>query len=155
MTSPKFILESNLSKLARWLRFMGYPAHLLEGKISKETLSKHQDKVFITTSRKWHETAHKIGMETLLVPRHDWKLQLRAAIENFNLTPELKLNICAYCNTTLRKVSREEIKDLIPPGAYKTAKDFTLCPNCGHIFWKGTHYERMIKTLREISKGEI
>jgi uncharacterized protein len=25
---------------------------------------------------------------------------------------------------------------------------FTECPQCGRVFWRGTHYERLVRLLR-------
>ena len=145
-----FYLEENLEKLARWLRFLGYPAYTIKGKIHLTKIPPNA--VFITTSRKWFKKLKKAGYEVFLVPRHDFEYQLCSIVKHYNLKPQLELNLCAYCSTPLKSVSREEIKDRVPQRVYEEAYDFTLCPNCGAIFWKGSHYERMKKKLNEILK---
>ncbi len=146
----KFLLESNLSKLAKWLRFLGHDVKVLQGEINLKDLSLNQDRVFITTSRRWERTLKKLKMEYLVVPRHDWEVQLCLVIKKFSLEPSLKLNLCAYCGSKLKTIPKEEVKDKVPPRAYESAYDFTLCPHCGSVFWKGTHYGRMVKTLKRI-----
>jgi len=89
----KFLLESNLAKLAKWLRFLGHDVKVLRGEINKKELAQNQDRVFITTSKRW-----------------------------------------------------------VPPKAYDTAYDFTLCPKCNALFWKGTHYEGMVRMLEKALK---
>ncbi|AAC07154.1 Mut7-C RNAse domain-containing protein [Aquifex aeolicus] len=148
--TTKFYLEENLEKLARWLRFLGYPAHVIKGKVDLNKIK--PDGVFITTSRRWYERLNKLGIRAVLVPRHDFEVQLCTVIKTLNLKPELKLNLCAYCSTPLLFVSREEVKESVPERVYKEATDFTLCPKCGAVFWKGSHFERMEKKLREILK---
>ena len=41
----------------------------------------------------------------------------------------------------------------LPPHAAERFQDFLLCPSCGRVYWKGSHYRRMLKligrTLRE------
>ncbi len=146
----KFLLENNLSKLAKWLRFLGHDVKVLEGEINLRDLSKNQDRVFITTSKRWEHTLKKAGIRYLVVPRHDWKLQLCMVIRHFNLRPELILDRCAYCGAKLSPVEKEEVKERVPPRAYDTAYDFTLCPRCGALFWKGTHYEGMVRMLEKV-----
>lgn len=148
----KFLLENNLSKLAKWLRFLGHDVRVLEGEINLRELVRNQGRIFITTSRRWEETLKKLGTEYLVVPRHDWELQLCMVIKHFGLSPRLLLDRCAYCGAKLVPVEKEEVKERVPPRAYDTAYDFTLCPECGALFWKGTHYEGMLRKLEEVLK---
>ncbi len=145
----KFLLENNLAKLAKWLKFLGHDTKVLEGEIRLKDLAKNQDRVFITTSKKWEKTLKKAGIDYLIVPRHDWELQLCMVVRYFGLEPQLKLDRCSYCGEVLKPVEKTEVKDRIPPKAYNTAYDFTLCPGCGALFWKGTHYERMVRMLEK------
>ncbi len=145
-----FYLEENLEKLARWLRFLGYPAYTIKGKVSLKKLN--PDGIFITTSKDWFDRLKKLGYEVFLVPRHDFEYQLCSVIKYYKLKSELSLDLCAYCSSPLKEISKEEIKDRIPPKVYEEAYDFTVCSNCGAIFWKGSHYERMKNKLKEILK---
>ncbi len=149
----KFLLENNLSKLAKWLRFLGYDTEVLTSSISPQVLSKNQDRVFITTSRRWERTLRKVNIRYIVVPRHDWELQLCMVIKRLSLSSELRLNLCPECGAKLKSVKKEEFKDRVPPKAYESAYDFTYCPRCDLLLWKGLHYERMKKMLsRALSK---
>ncbi|WP_461832104.1 Mut7-C RNAse domain-containing protein [Aquifex sp.] len=146
----KFYLEENLEKLARWLRFLGYPAYTIKGEVNPSKIK--PDGVFITTSRKWYEKLKKRGLNVFLVPRHDFEIQLCSVVKYFNLRKGLSLNLCAYCSSPLMNLGREEVKGKVPEGVYEEGEDFTLCPKCGAIFWKGSHYRKMKKKLEEILK---
>ena len=145
-----FYLEENLGKLARWLRFLGYPAYTIKGKIELKKIN--PEAIFITTSKAWFDRLRKRGYEVFLVPRHDFEYQLCSVLKHYNLKPELSLSLCAYCSSPLRWVSREEVKEKVPLKVYREAYDFTLCPKCGTVFWKGSHYEKMKRKLKEILK---
>ncbi|NPA32524.1 MAG: hypothetical protein GXO04_02730 [Aquificae bacterium] len=144
----KFFLEENLAKLARWLRFLGYQAYTIKGEVSLSKIS--PDAVFVTTSRRWHDRLKKLRMPVVLVPRHDFHAQLRTLLITLSLKPELKLNVCAHCNTPLKKLKKEEVKGLVPEGVYREGSDFTICPSCGSLFWRGTHTKRMEETLKKL-----
>jgi len=146
----KFYLEENLQKLARWLRFLGYEAVLIKGSIKPEKIK--TDGVFITTSLKWFEYFSRRGLEVFLVPRHDFELQLCSVVKHFKLDTSLKLNRCAYCSTPLISLSREEVRGKVPERVLEEAEDFTKCPVCGSIFWKGSHYGKIERKLQEILK---
>ncbi len=148
----KFLLENNLSKLAKWLRFLGHDVRVLEGEISRRVLAENQDRVFLTTSKRWEGTLRKANVRYLVVPRHDWELQLCMVIRHFNLGTDLNLDRCAHCGAKLVSVRKEDVRERIPPRAYDSAYDFTLCPRCGALFWKGTHYSGMIRTLERVLK---
>ncbi len=146
----KFQLEENLSKLARWLRFLGLKAELIKGPVKLSKID--PDAIFVTTSRRWEKTLKKRGINCILVPRDDWRLQLCSVLKALKFNPSLKLNLCAHCGAQLQEVGREDIKDRVPLRVYENAYDFTVCPNCGAVFWKGTHYGRMVSILEELKK---
>ncbi len=146
----RFLLEADLHRIAYWLRFLGQDALLLDGAINKRDLLKHPDRVFITTSRKMERHLKAWGVEYFLLPREDWRVQLCLLLKYFGIEGELKLNRCYYCNTPLLSVDKEEVKGKVPPMAYKYGKDFTLCPNCGKIYWKGSHHPKLKKMLEEV-----
>ncbi len=146
----KFLLEGNLYRLAKWLRFMGHDVKLLKKAISIGELMENGDRVFLTTSRRWEKTLKNLGIKYVVVPRHDWEAQLYVVIKALSLNPELKLNLCAYCGSELKPVSREMVRDKVPQKVYLSAYDFTTCPACGAVFWKGTHYERMVPMLKRV-----
>jgi len=146
----RFLLEADLHKIAYWLRLLGQDALLLEGAINKKDLLKHPGRVFITTSRKMEEHLKAWGVEYFLLPKDDWKVQLCLILKFFDIKGELKLNRCYYCNSPLMPVSKEEIKDKIPPMVYKYGRDFTLCQSFGKIYWKGSHHSRLKRILKEV-----
>ena len=146
----KFVVEDNLSKVGRWLRFLGHDVVIIKGPLSRELLFSYGDRMFITTSRKWSEWATGVNINNLLVPRHDWRLQLCLVLKRLGLEASLNLRKCVFCGSDLVSINRENVKDKIPPAAYAHAYDFTLCPNCSMVFWKGTHYGGMIRTLRNV-----
>ena len=145
----KFLLENNLAKIAKWLRFLGQDVKVLNGPITLEALLRNRDRAFITTSRRWERTLKNLGMTYLVVPRECWEAQLCMVLRTFHIKPDLRLNRCAYCGEDLRPVNKEDFKERIPPKAYDTAYDFTYCERCDALFWKGLHYERMVNMLRE------
>lgn len=148
----KFLLEADLHRIAQWLRFLGQDALLLSGPIEKRKLLKYLDRVFITTSRRLEGHLKAWGVDYFLLPRENWKVQLCLLIRYFGIKPELRLDRCYYCNEKLMSVDREKVKDRLPPLVYIYGRDFTLCPSCGKVYWKGSHHERLKSQLEEILK---
>lgn len=146
----KFLLDAELEKIARWLRMLGQDTEVLPGPINKKDLIKDIERIFITTSRKWEYHIKSWGIQYLIIPKDSWKVQLCMIIKTFRIKPQLKLNRCIYCNSPLMSVNKQLIKDRIPPLVYEFAYDFTICPRCSHIYWKGTHFRMMKTKLKEI-----
>lgn len=146
-----FLLEKGLGKLGRWLRFLGYKVEFFRGEVN---LSEAGDanKIVVTTSRRFADILSRKRLPFVLVPRDNWELQLYIVVNKFNLRTEPLLNICVYCGSNLIEVEKGEIADRIPPGVYEYGKDFTLCPGCGAVFWRGSHYSRIKEKLKHILK---
>jgi len=146
----KFLLENNLSRLGKWLRFLGYDVRVFEGEVNVREVFGQRDRVFLTTSKRLYDLLSQRGLRVFLVPREDWRIQLCMVIKRFGLSSEPRLDLCALCGMPLERVRKEEFSDRIPPSAYDSAYDFTYCRRCDYLFWKGTHYEGMLRTLKEV-----
>ena len=144
------MLESGLERVAYWLRLLGVDALILEGEVSKDKVLSYSDRVFITTSRKLEKHLKAWHVDYFVLPKEDWKVQLCLLLKYFKIEAKLKLNRCYHCNQELVLVNREEIKDKIPPLVYKYGRDFTLCPKCGKVYWKGSHHPKLKRILKNI-----
>lgn len=147
----RFLFEADLHRLVYWFRLLGQDALLLKGHINKRDVLEHVDRVFITTSRKLENHFKAWGIDYLIVPKEDWRVQLCLLIKYFQIDPELKLDRCYHCNSLLVSVEREDIKKSIPPMVYHYGRDFTLCPQCGKVYWKGSHHAKLKSNLTSIT----
>ena len=150
----RFLAEWHLQKIARWLTLFGHPTEVVP-KLSKEEIFKCANGrcIVLTTSRKWLNTFKNLKVPHLILPNtEDWITQLCMVLRHFDIQPELNLNYCPYCLSELKPVSPEEVKGKIPYYSYKCGKNFTLCPNCGKIYWEGAHQKLMDKTLLRIKE---
>jgi uncharacterized protein len=57
------------------------------------------------------------------------------------------------CGGELRRESKETLKDRIPPKTYVWLDEYFVCSNCHKLFWKGTHWERIIARLEAVVVG--
>ena len=53
---------------------------------------------------------------------------------------------CALCNVLVEPMAREAARDLVPPYVWRTQSQFVRCPECGRVYWDGTH-RRNMRTL--------
>lgn len=60
---------------------------------------------------------------------------------------------CMVCNGELRQAEADEVKDLLPPRIRETQTEFSRCVNCGRVFWRGSHYARMLGRIEGLMRG--
>ena len=78
---------------------------------------------------------------------------MRQLMETLDLKRQFRpFTLCLECNQPLVERSREEVKDRVPPYVYKTQNQYMECPACHRIYWRGTHWETMVKKLKDIQR---
>ncbi len=60
------------------------------------------------------------------------------------------LSRCTACNGELAPASRQQVWDRLPPFIYLTHERFAACPECGRVYWMGTHVARLLERLAEL-----
>lgn len=142
-----FICDSMFGKLAKWLRMAGYFADYIKStereKILKNLLIK-QGCILITKDKK----ILNYNFPVFLLDEIYVKKQFKIIKEKFNLKFDNAFTICMECNFPLEKTIKEENKEKIPEFVYKNFNEFFICKKCGRIYWKGSHYQEMLKKLK-------
>jgi len=144
----KFIADSMLGSLAKWLRIFGFDV-LYEPTWKKEemvTLSLREGMTILT--RDTH-LIKKIGLKVLLIKENGIKNQLNQVINELNLTIDKSMIFvrCTICNTLSKVVPKEEVKNKVPPYVFSAREEFRICPKCNRIYWAGTHMESVQKIV--------
>ncbi len=148
----KFVADTMLGKLAKWLRLLGYDT-IYEPNLPLKELLKflEEDRIFLTRSKRIVEENNIKNF--YIVKSENFKDQLSEVIKNLNLDTETNLfSRCSICNTEIVEVPKSSVIDLIPEETAKSFDEFYQCPKCGKIYWNGSHTARILKTLNEIKK---
>ena len=148
--SPRFILEDNLIRLAKWLRIMGYDAavHRAVSLSTLISLANKEKRVFITRSNKIFKLKQRFPRFLIKSDKHLQQLQeLKNYIE---LEEDFLFTRCTHCNTKLNVIEKEKIEKLVPEVVYQSFEDYYICRRCGRIYWQGSHYKRMKLELQKI-----
>jgi hypothetical protein len=157
--SLKFIVDHNVAKLARWLRMMGYDAIVFDQsddwQMIRTALAENRTIITKDTSVIKRRVITSGKLRALLVSSDDPEEQIHQVINTFQLDRSKSLSLCLECNVPLVAIIREEIKDRIPPYVYQTKSQFFQCPVCHRVYWQGTHWEAMTKTLSKLIKKKI
>ncbi len=141
----RFLLDSMLGKLAKWLRILGFDARCerIASKAELDNLTR-DGLIVVTRSRRW------IGQgRVLLLKSNDPSLQLQELVATLGITrKELQLlSRCIRCNEPLHRIPRQEVLGAVPDYVYETQSDFHQCPRCSRIYWPGSHCKRMSDRL--------
>jgi hypothetical protein len=154
---PRFIVDLNAGKLARWLRLIGYDTLLFDHRDDKYliNLALLENRNILTRDTQIMQrrvvTVGKI--KALLISCDNPLGQIQQVIREFNLDPSHnRFKICLECNQPLAPINKEDIKDKVPLYVYQTQAQFVECPNCCRVYWQGTHWQAMLKKLEELAK---
>ncbi|MCR4400397.1 MAG: Mut7-C RNAse domain-containing protein, partial [Syntrophomonadaceae bacterium] len=83
------------------------------------------------------------------VREDDPERQLFEVISRFHLFDRLRpFTRCMRCNGVLEPVAREEVWERLPQQVREFYTEYTRCPACGGVYWRGTHYDRMREKIQ-------
>ena len=145
------LLTRELGRLAKWLRILGIDA----GYFSEENTSSliiqalKDDRIILTRN---HRIPQARGMKVVLINSERIKEQIAEALVALGIKPDPKMIFtrCVICNEELVYIVKEKIKERVPEYVFNTQKDFVDCPKCNRIYWQGTHWGNVTKTLEGI-----
>lgn len=147
---PRFAADEMLGSLARWLRIMGYDTTYQKDMADEEILrhAREEGRVLLSRDR---ELVGRAGESGMYVESDDPTAQLRQVFSAFSLTADERLTRCTVCNGDLETVDVSEVRDSVPPGVLENNDEFFRCVRCHKIYWKGTHWNRIMRTLEGLS----
>ena len=144
----KLLCDHLLGSLARWLRFMGYDTAYPEPGPDRTLIERvrSEDRILLTRDK---ELAARV---TGAVRIHSDILddQIREVAAALSLHLVSPLSRCSLCNEILVSASTEDVKDSVPEGVRSRHRAFWRCPSCGRVYWRGTHWDKMVARLNEL-----
>lgn len=156
MESPRFIADSNVGRLARWLRILGYDvtydAFIADGELVRQALAEGR----IILTRDTGIIQRKAVQDFIFIREDGIDAQIRQVItdRSLRLHPEHFWTRCPMDNSQLRRVAREGVADRVPPYTLRTRSEFAECPLCRRVYWRGSHLDRFLKRLEGIARPD-
>ena len=149
LRETRFVLDAHLGKLARHLRLAGFDS-LWENDYGDEeivALSVAQKRVVLTRDKGLLK--RRAVQRGHFVRATESEKQFCEVVHVFQLERSLRpFSRCRVCNVALREIPKESVRRRVPETVWRQLDAFTECPECGRVFWRGTHYERLSRILR-------
>ncbi len=142
----RFVLDSQLGRLAVYLRMLGFDALYRNDYPDDELvlISLVEGRVLLTRDR----SLLMRGTVThgYFVRQGPSRNQLTDVLRRFDLTNSTSpLTRCLVCNDPLVSVSRDLVAGSVPARSRAFCSEFWQCSGCGRVYWNGSHYKRMLR----------
>jgi len=146
----RFVADSMVGKLAKWLRVLGYDTHY-QPHYSPEAIDAfvRDGRILLTRHKK---RAEKLGSGAVLICGNQVNEQLMKLKGELHLEPARStwFSRCLICNAILRQAREGVAGEKIPEYVfYQNMTNIRFCPSCGRHFWPGSHRTRMEAQLKE------
>ena len=154
----KFIADSMLGSLTRWLRLIGYDVRYIKDyddfELIEEAIKK--SRVLLTGDLELYRLAKKKGIEALLIKERGKAEMLAQVVDRYGLNLEVDLakSRCPKCGSMVKTIPKEKIKSKVPPSTFRYQEDFWICTNseCEKVYWYGSHWKKIEKILIKAKK---
>jgi uncharacterized protein with PIN domain len=140
----KFVADTMLGRLARWLRLLGFDV-LYPNLDDKELLKFADERIILTRDKELGEKEN-----VFLIKSVDVNEQMKQVINELRVEINTPLSRCSVCNQVLVEEDKKSVKNLVPERIYKSNDMFWRCPGCNRIYWKGSHYDKIMKKIEEL-----
>lgn len=147
----RFVADIHLGKLAASLRILGFDT----------TYGEEADEDLATQS--YRERRILLSRDLGLLKRSqvqygyflrttDPKQQVVEVLRRYHLVDSIRpFQRCSRCNGLIQEVSKESIRALVPQGVYTEQTSFHQCLDCEQVYWKGSHYDRLVDWVIQLT----
>lgn len=147
----KFVADCMLGKLAKWMKILGLDTAYFS-KIEDDdllSLARRESRILLTRDNLLAERAKDASV--LFIESEKWDEQIRQVLSAFDLGESVEpYSRCLECNVKLKPLPKNRARNLVTPFIFANAQTFSLCPQCGRVFWKGTHQNDMEDKITKI-----
>jgi len=145
-----------LGTLAKWLRIFGFDTFYANADISDDDLfgiAKKENRVLITRDKELIQKARRENLKTVEIKTVDLDEQLTQVLSDVDVDKNTVLSRCTICNGILEDIKKNDVKDRVPEKVFSNNDVFWFCPGCNKVYWKGSHYDKMVNKIDKIKKS--
>jgi len=151
LREPRFFADAQLGRLTRYLRLLGFDT-LYENRIDDADLVQKAtagQRIILSRDRALlmrRDVSHGCHI------RNDNPMeQLAQVIRRCDLSRVSRpFTRCMECNGPIEAVSKQDVAATLEPETLACFEAFWRCGDCGQIYWKGSHYERLQRLVTAV-----
>ena len=150
----KLLLTRELGRLAKWLRILGVDAEYSRQRNNASLVIQALREERVIVTRNHHLPAAR-GIKIVILGQEEIKKQLAEACASLAIAPKIEelFTRCSICNRALENIAKDKVKEKVPEYVFATREKFLACPECGRIYWQGSHWKNVEEAL-EALKGK-
>jgi uncharacterized protein with PIN domain len=111
-------------------------------------MARTEDRVLLTRDV---ELTRRRGLRCLLIESDAVERQVEQVSRAYQLTAREAFSRCVECNFPLENAEKTTVQAEVPPYVFQTQDHFRRCPRCRRVYWRGTHWARMLARLEDLS----
>ncbi len=146
-----FVADRMLGRLAKMLRLLGYDTLYARDVTAPQLLEiARRGERFVLTrgdaAKRFPGLANVFSVQSESPPE-----QLREIVRHFRLDPRAGLwTRCTLCNGLIERVEKSAVAPQLEEKVLRLYEEFFRCTGCGHIYWQGSHAQRILRNLDEV-----
>jgi hypothetical protein len=155
----RFVVDGMFGRLARWLRIAGhdvvYVGELERGDDdSVLNVALREGRILVTGDVGLYRRGRKHGARCVLLKSGatiDQLVELSRFLGRA-IPIDFERSRCPECNGELEEVNPELVRGAVPAAVLRRYRVFWKCRCCGKVYWEGSHWESIIKTIGEYER---
>ena len=148
---PLFVADRMLGRLARMLRLLGYDTfYSSTATVAQlQELARPGERILLTrgnVQKRFPALPNIYNVKSESPPE-----QLREVVEQYGLETRSGLwTRCTLCNALIEEIEKDEVREMLEPKILQLYQEFFRCTACTHIYWRGSHVERITENLQKL-----
>lgn len=156
LRETRFVLDVHLGKLAHYLRLIGFDTLYRNDYSDSQIVRLSVDDRRIILTRDRGVLKHGAVTHGYWLRNTDSREQLKEVVDVFDLASGIRpFSRCMECNGSLRPVQKAAIRENLPASIARDFHEFSQCRDCGRVYWRGSHFDRLTTLLQELLGLEV
>ena len=148
LRNTRFSADSHLGRLARYLRMLGFDAVFERGGENARLIERALAEKRIILTRSPELLKNGRVTHGYWLRRQQPRQQLAEVLQALDLCGQAQpFTRCMDCNGPIGQVEKSALEGRLDANIIKRFDEFRRCRDCGKIYWKGSHYEHMLRLV--------
>lgn len=152
LRETKFVLDVHLGTLAKYLRLLGFDTHYRNNFEDHEIINISMAEKRIILTRDLLILKNGKVTHGYFVRETNPLKQINEVVRRFDLKEQFNpFHRCLKCNGIIKKVDKTTVENSLKTNTRKDFQEFYQCRSCKKVYWKGSHYERMMDLVTKLT----